>query len=534
MNNYKQDIKSRLNEEEKYRSLLFRRSYLLTDAEIKDVESYPFYGLWKYRKYGNYSLFSHPLLGVYDYKRDDRVFILIGHAYNPYTSVIDENVILTSLAQAYSENETVFFNKVDELTGVFVLLVLNKSGEITALQDCGGQRLLYFGKVKDSVVFSSSPQLVADLFDLQPDFEIEHLLASKGYYRGSGFLPGNKSPYSELKRLGPNTLVEYNCVSFSIRRFFPREQIVMLKSDEEKKKKITEMQRLFSTNIGLAIKKWDRVALSLTGGMDSKTTFANAKEWYKDLFIYSFASKNSEIVDADAAADICRRIGVKHHFYEIPETNVEVEDYDFLKKIIEQNTSNICKLHPNEIRKYIFFQNLDDFDVEIKSDISEIGRAYTSRKYYKVNIPRKLHPRHMTITQGRYFMEPWCMAYADRAYCGFMKETGLVDDIKGYSMHDLTYWEVRMGAWAVTSFASQEFFHEITIPYNNRNLLKMFLQFPEEDRINDLPHKALMIAGNNEMAKFQQSVKDSYFGKKRMALETVYYYYATLLNTLRG
>jgi hypothetical protein len=63
--------------------------------------------------------------------------------------------------------------------------------------------------VNGNVVISSTPQLVADVFGLTKDPDVEELLRSKGYYRGSGFLPGNLSPYRELKRLGANTLVRY-------------------------------------------------------------------------------------------------------------------------------------------------------------------------------------------------------------------------------------------------------------------------------------------------------------------------------------
>ena len=124
------------------------------------------------------------------------------------------------------------------------------------------------------------------------------------------------------------------------------------------------------------------------------------------------------------------------------------------------------------------------------------------------------------------------MRFADKSFRAFMTEIGLQGDIQGYSMHDLVYWEVRMSSWAATSFASQEFFHEITIPYNNRRLLDLFLRFPEKERLVDGPHKRLMRRGNPVVADLDLSVKDSYLGKKRMFLETAYYYYATRGNTL--
>ena len=530
MNNYSSLIRSELNRDDRYRDRLYCRNYILTNIDGIEMNEYPFYGRWNKTDIGDYCVLTHPKVHSFAHRLDDDAsIVLIGHALNPFQDEIDENVIIERLGELYFLDHSAFLDALDELTGVFVLFVV-RGKNLFAVQDPGGQKMLYFGKVRDRLVITSTPQLAADVFGLQPDTGVERILNSKGYYRGSGFLPGNLSPYTELKRLGPNTSVTYKNGSFLFSRIFPREERMEVRTEAEKQALTEQMHRLFSKNLELTIQKWDRVALSLTGGMDSQTTFANAKPWWDRLFVYSFISKPSEKLDADAAADICAKLGVSHHLYQIPENADEIEDYDFLEKVIEQNTSNICKINPNEKRKYIWLERKNDFDVEIKSDMSEVGRAYTERKYKGVKVPRKMAPRHLTIGQARYFLEPWGMRFADRAYRSFMEETGLTGDLLGYSMHDLVYWEVRMGAWASTSFASQEYFHEIMIPYNNRRLLAMFLRFPESDRKQDLPHKRLMKSGSPELAHLQVQVKDSYMGMKRMAAETLYYYYATRLN----
>lgn len=529
MNEYTQEIKARLDREEKYRLRLYSRAYLLTDAVPEDLNAYPFYGLWNVCRVGRYILLTHPDVGAFRVAHGQWQLALVGHAYDPATGQIDETELLDALGEGLEAGRDRFLDKLDALTGVFVIIAVC-GDRLLAVQDAGGQRMLYFGKTDRGVVLTSVPQLAADVYGLRRDREVERLLSCKGYYRGSGFLPGNLSPYAELKRLGPNTCVCYDG-EFRIERIFPRQPIGMLSTPEQKDAAIAQMHELFSASIDLAMKKWPRVGLSLTGGMDSKTTFANAKNWYGKFFCFSYISKASEKLDADAAAQICSALGVEHHLYPIPEDAAEIEDYDFLAKIIEQSTSHTGKFHPNEKRKYIVLQRTDDFDVELKSDMSEVGRAYSGRKYYRVRMPRVLSPRHLTIGQGRYFLEPWAMRYADRAYAAFMKETGLTDDIFDVTMHDLSYWEVRMGSWAATSLASHEYIHEISIPYNNRNLLKCFLRFPAEERMADIPHQRLMDAGNPEVGRLNVSIRDSYFGKRRMMIETAYYYYGTRLNT---
>lgn len=531
MDRFAEGIKQRLDRELDYRSCLFSRGYIVSDSPIPSVQQYPFYGLWQQKQLLHFSVYAHPDTGLAVSTDEDFAGALIGHAYDPISDEICETKLLKKLIAAYKTGSKFFYEALNNLTGVFVLL-LESEGKLFAVQDCGGQKMLYYGKVGGHMVLTSAPQLAADVFHLEWDPDVERLVHSKGYFRGSGYLPGNLSPLRELKRLGCNTALEYVKGHVQLERIYPLLPRMEFKTEEEKDTAIEEMYNIFSNNIALAMKKWPRVGLSLTGGMDSKTTFACAKPYYGKFFCYSFESKNSEKLDADAAAQICAAVGISHHRYQIPSEPEEIPDYEFLRQIIEHNTSHTCKLHSNEIRKYIWLRAQNDFDVEIKSDMSEVGRAYTSRKYSGVKLPRVLDPRHLTITQGRYFLEPWAMRFADKSFRAFMTEIGLQGDIQGYSMHDLVYWEVRMSSWAATSFASQEFFHEITIPYNNRRLLDLFLRFPEKERLVDGPHKRLMRRGNPVVADLDLSVKDSYLGKKRMFLETAYYYYATRGNTL--
>ena len=391
---------------------------------------------------------------------------------------------------------------------------------------------VYFGKVNGCVVLSSSPQLVGDVFDLERDHNIERLVDTKGYKRGSGFLPGNKSPYSELKRLGCNTKLCYDGASFGITRIFPREKRNEVTSSAEKERVVEQIYRLMSKNVELALKKWGSMSLSLSGGMDSRTEFACAINHIDEIFVFSYATKPSEKIDADAAAEICRQMNIPHHYLDIPQSSDEIEDYEFLDMIIEHNTSYMCKIHPNEKRKFIWFENQDLFTAEFKGDVSEIARAYADRKYYKTKLPRVLSPRHFTIVQGRYFFEPWALHYTDKAFQEFMTETGLVDDIMGYTMHDLFYWEVKTGSWAANVYNMQSYMHQIVMIYNNRNLMKLFLQFPQEERRCDIPHKLVIERANPKLAQVELQIKDAYFGMKRMMAETAYYYLYTRLNTM--
>ena len=526
---YENEIKERLNREEKYREFLFPRCYFVTDAEINDMCAYPLYGQWRAYGLGKYQAFVQNKSKCYTAHRGSVNVALIGHAFDPFTGELSEEKIAVECLEAYIRNCNEVFDIVNRITGVFVLIV-SDAERILAVQDCAGMQMVYYGICDGKVWLSSSPQLIADMCGLKRDTYVVRLLNSKSYYRGSRYLPGNLSPYKELTRLGANMYVIYDDNEFRLRRFFPLKERQEY-GEENKQAAIEEIYKVFRKTIEMILEKWDNVALSLSGGIDSKTTLACANGLYDRFICYSYASKKSEKADADAAKDICEILGIKHTYYEIPEDPAEITDYDFLSKLIDHNTSYLMRLNSNELRKYIWFSRNHDFAVEIKSDSSEIGRAIMQRKYF-VRLPNILAPRHFSIFQARYFLEPGLMRLADKEHKRFMEQTGLVSSICGYEHINLFFWEVRLSSWYATSFYSQQFYNEIVIPYNNRRLMDMFYGFSYNERLNDVPHLALMRRGNSDIADMNISVKDTYFGKKRMILETLYYLFATRFNSM--
>lgn len=88
---------------------------------------------------------------------------------------IDENRILASLGAVYEKGWDDFLDKLDEHTGVFVTIAVC-GDDILGMQDAGGQRMLYFGKVGENVVITSAPQLAGDVFGLECAPEILRLV----------------------------------------------------------------------------------------------------------------------------------------------------------------------------------------------------------------------------------------------------------------------------------------------------------------------------------------------------------------------
>lgn len=358
------------------------------------------------------------------------------------------------------------------------------------------------------------------------DAMVEKLVTSKCYNIGNRHLPGNLSPYKEIKRLGANTYLIYD-KKFSIKRFYPVRPHAEFVSDEDKDAHVKRIGDLIHQGIECCSKKWERCAISLSGGTDSKTTLACANGLYDKFSYFSFHSKPQELVDAKGAKKICENLGLEHTLYTIPEDNSVFKNYDFVKKILQHNTNYFVNLADNEIRKFIYLHDLDVYDIELKSWASEVTRVFFERKY-KINIPKTLYERHGSIFQTRYFGHPRLLKWSDQQYYKFLREIGLERPIYNYEHPDLFYWEIRMGCWGVSVVSAQQLYHRVSMPMNNRKILELFLCFPHDERKADLIHKKIMRYKNQKVVEADVEIPNLYFHGYRIMMEKIFFKLRTI------
>ena len=517
------ELKTILDADVKHREMLFRRGYLLTDGSF-DLDRYPFYGLWTRASFGRYSLLVQQKQTFYIQGSDGVSAAIIGHAYNPFDKTCDENKLCLDLIAAYQNGIPAFFDKVSEFTGLHVIL-LTDGEKLIACQDACGLTGCFFGKIKGVTCIAEHVQLIADLFSLSIDPYVEALLQSKCYNIGNRHLPGNKTSYAEIKRLGPNTYLRYDG-AFSIRRFYPVAAHPEFQTEEEKAAMVERIGTLIHNGIECCSKKWDRCAISLSGGTDSKTTLSCANGLYDRFSYFSFHSKPQELVDAEGAQKICAKLGLTHTLYHIPEENDAFEDFALVKMILQHNTAYIKNLADNEVRKYIYLHDLNAYDIELKSESSEVARVFFERKY-EIAMPKTLNERMCSIFQTRFWGHPRLLRWCDMEYYRFLREISLEKALFNFEHTDLIYWEIRMGCWGVSVISSQQLYHRVSIPMNNRKILELFLCFPHEERKSDSVHKRIMAFMNQNVLDAAVEIRNLYFHGYRIFLEKTFFRFRT-------
>lgn len=517
------EIEQLLQEKPQYRDMLFAKGYLLTDDLSVDPKEYPFFGLWKVRSLGSHLLLVHPQETFFILEQEKFVLILVGHAYNPFTMVADENLLLEDAAVA--QNKGSVFETVSHWTGAFVLLIL-QGEEILALNDASGLKMCNYSTEGGCAYISSHPQLIADLLKLSMSKSAAKLRTTKMYNVGMRWMPGLSTPYREIWRLGPNLCLRLQDGVAQMERFYPCKAHRELSSQEEMDENLSEIHEIMRNNLLLTIEKWQRPALSLTGGMDSRAALACTAGFTDRFEIFSFDCKEQERLDSAAAKNICDSLGVSHVQYHVPDTNRDLPDYDVQKTLVDHSTSYVMNLSDEEMRKIIYLRQAIHFDVEAKSDAAEIGRVFYERKY-GMPMPQVFHPRHLSVIQTRYFFMPRLLKQADRLYADYLEQTGIQNPIANYEHSDLLYWEYRIGAAAAFSTLSLDTAMLLTFPYNNRILFEKFLEFPHDLRKDDYPQRKLMERYMPQTARKEVGVEDKYFGKLRILLEKVFFRYKT-------
>lgn len=516
----KTDIQKTLENKSFLKEKLFCRGFLITNDSNIDADAYPFYGLWKKTCFQQNALqiYTHTKLTYYFRELPGGTVIgLLGHAYNPFRSCLEEQEILRQLAEVLEDREA-FFRIVNELTGVFALFAAD-SGGIRFLADPVGLMSVFYTQRDGNYYISSHSNLIGDLLDLEVDDYIHRLQRYRYFHLFGNQLPGNISQFTEVSRLVPNHMVRMGKVVEEQRFYHPHS--LNLKEEEI----LNRLSELMQSSMDLISRKWKKPAISLTGGCDSRTTLACASGIYEKFAYFSYDSQPNEAPDADAAAAICKKLGLPFTRYDIPYKDDSFEHIEDIRRILAWNCGNVCPNNKNDVRKRAFLDELPDFDVEVKSWASEVGRSrYTKRYHGRRNFGKKPTPRKCTTFYKFLFFDRGLVRSTDAVFRDYLRKFFEASPVNPIPWQDQFYWEWHWPSRdGITLTSEHRYSSEMTVPYNNRRILELLLSMPEEDRVNDRIYTLLRQKLDPAIDTACDSVVDVNHTSRRALAEDFYY-----------
>ena len=480
------DLKKILSEKPELQQYLFIRGFLLSTKDDISLDKFPFYGKWNKSEIApGYYAYTHFKQNVYSAEVGGKIFFLFGHAYNPFTMEIDENKILERIGSSYGTED--YQDRIDEITGVFVMgsIIDNK---VSFIVDPSGMQSACYGCIYNDLYISSHPQIIGDLCGLKMGKLVKELVDYRWYYRVMGpYLPGDMTPFDEVKRIVPDIEYEYFNNSFSHKRFYPLKEISICKTEEEYNEVIKKAADILKNNMKLVVEKWDKPCISLSGGIDSNTTFAAANGLYDKIGAFSFISAKKETIDADAAKVIAERFGVDWTLYNIPESADGLKNYNEIKEIIDHNNGYVAYGRENEYRKRVYLIENLNCDVEIKSWASETIRAYWYKHFGRKTMP-KLSPKLFRNLYKIFIFNRSLAHKIDKVFEKYINEFEYRKIPDEYPPADMHYNEVMWGSWGGLNISEMKIYADIVIIYNNRKFFDLLFRVPLQKRISDQHH----------------------------------------------
>ena len=528
MNN--QELITLLEDVSELKELLFNRGYLITDRGDLNLSEYPFWDNWSVYRVKNYDLYVHNNQHIYIAEYLDASVFLIGNAVNPFTKEYDEQAIVEKLARLIYSSQNEWMQLVNQLTGCFIVGTI-RGAKLEFITDPTEMLFAAYAKIGGHFYLSSHTQLIGDLCALEKDDFTKRFEQYPYFYKYGIFFPGDRTQFSEVKRVLTNHLYQYeNEVIWN--RIYPTRELNECKTQQEYEELIKSVAKILQDTMFCASQKWDKPAISMTGGMDSKTTLAMANGMYSGFQYYSYITMDGDEIDANAAHEIAKAVGIQHKIYRLSNNDSDYKNIGIMRKILMHNNGGY-RVNPNDVRKRVFFSNNKDFDIEIKSWVSEIGRANYYKKFGLKKMPQELSARNMTALFKIFISQRNLMKETDKYFEEFIEKSKFNSIPDGYDASDMYLWEFRYSAWGgMVITMEHSFSNEIFIPFNNRELLDLMLKAPKEKRISDEFHEDLIRYGNSIISDTGITITNWNETKNRMRLERMYFLLSSFFKRL--
>lgn len=382
--------------------------------------------------------------------------------------VIDyrNEVILTSSVKVdFSlQNDEIFINKLEEFiygfSGSWLFIFDVAEYQRVYLDACGSYSLVYS---RDKQIASSSTCLILDQNEYESEFD-KNLFISLEVNK-SGWFPAGLTAHKNIFRLFCNHYLDLN--KWESIRHWPNKEI---NSSEPLPKIAYNIHTAIQRSIK-ALTKNGQVALTLTGGKDSRLILACCKEFIADLTLVTidFPSREKDVF-------ISKKLSTKFGFNHLvlpPVKATDEQQNDWLIKVshcvggINQYYSP--SLEPlKEICKFL-----------IVGTAGEIGRAFLWRS--SDTLETVISSNELIARLGLDNNNHILKTSVDK----------WLEEVKNFNLFlilDLAYAELRVSPWVFAqsyAYEGRDKFIEIS-PFVCREVIENLLSLPQEIRKNDI------------------------------------------------
>ena len=457
-----------------YSHLLYKRGYVLSAAEIA-----PPISTWKTEHVGSYYL-SFDLDNPFAYAEASNEWVaILGKVIDILHWSADVQAVTAECLKSLEYSEDRMLDYIDHLNGRFILLY-HHGGKTRLMTDAFALRSTFY-TFEEPLTVASHAKIISDRLNLG---ESQKMAIIKGYpdwiERTSDGYPGNLTAYEEVYLLTPNTLIEIE--ERKIRRFYPRKALPVGEVNEVAE----EVGAIMKRQIELLHKNYS-LAVSLTAGLDSRTTLATARDIARGILFFTYGhivnlsaieGASPRLVkyisgmyrtwqmksdcDISVAREIAEALELKHICL-VDDADVSMEDFRAFNEVLGCNNYHV---HLRRLAK-TYMDKLPPGVLHVASVVSQVGRV---RGRWWLD--------ESTLTAERmaqlYGIGGYETIEAFREY----SEVVELDRISNYSAYDMFYWEHHLGSWVPYLALEGDMAMDTFQPFNCRVLVERVLSLP--------------------------------------------------------
>ncbi|MBN2777435.1 MAG: hypothetical protein JXR36_07325 [Bacteroidales bacterium] len=443
---------------------------------------------------GDYYTYIHPTCEFERLSSGNRHIILFGYLLNASNPLMDNN---GNLKLIFENNQTIdeIIKATHKMCGRWAIFYQDINGAYL-FNDASGLKQVFFSKIEGKKAFSSSENLIADIFNLKISTNVRmNFLKPLGKHIGVWW-PGIETPFEEVKALIPDFFI--NLRTLDTIRFWPEKKVVIPKSSFEIFNKIDTLLKGYYKSL---FNNYNAV-LGLTGGLDSRVNLAYCKPYLSKVNCSTFyydSDTNEE--DFRIPLKIAEAYSLNYTLFK----PVGVPTIEFTE-LFNKNSSlkNDFFLNYN----YVGFCNMTHGSKFIGGVVNEVAR---SKYWYR---PYNYKPKD--ISNLTFMGEN---NFSVKAFEIWLKMSKNVKRDFNISIEDLFLIEQKLGRWHGMLRAESDFIHDTFEPFNSREIFYLALCLPKKHRAKGLNELNIFLLNHNWPELFEIPSPSFYKPKKKPLYE---------------
>lgn len=412
--------------------------------------------------FSEFIIYHHSSLNISIEQNETCQIALIGFIIDPFNPELNNNDILKKLSTTVSSKEDLQ-HQISYMSGRFLLLYIDKNSSII-IGDAFGLRRLFYGRIQERLVLTSSPKLFLDAFnlDLKISDEKKYFINSCLYKNPNGESAwfGDSSIDDRLSKLIPNHFLNLKTLKSS-RIAIPKETF---KNNADLIKYASEILKGTYSSI---VKHFNPIQ-PLTAGWDSRVLLAASKHVKENIKYYVFKRRNDNEyeMDVNIPTDLSKTLNINFNVFK-----PEALNNNFLNEYKKEHIIPRILPKTSDIQ-YHYSKNYNSKVINVTGIGAETARSFYGYTKCKISL------NMLQIFSGYYKKIPFIDNQIKRWYQN-AKDFAKSNNI---DLLDLFYWEQRVGNWGSQFPAEQDIAVEEIAPFNNRILILSLLQAESSTR----------------------------------------------------